>query len=86
MRGRFRPERIVTEIGSVLPTDGAAVIDTLQASFGSGSHMPLKGPSQRFIRCAGSLAGGFPGRRLERNARWQPAGGVLHGDGGFYYP
>src|SRR5438094_7937483 len=58
--GPIRPERIVAEIGHVLPQDGAAVVDTLQASFWSGSCMPLKGATQRFIRCAGSLGWGFP--------------------------
>src|SRR5207244_10098350 len=53
--GPIRPERIVSEIGNGLSTDGAVVVDTLQASVWSGSFMPLKGAGQRFIRCAGSL-------------------------------
>jgi acetolactate synthase-1/2/3 large subunit len=84
-QGPIRPERIVTEIGHVLPTDGAAVIDTLQASFWSGSHMPLKGPTQRFIRCAGSLGWGFPAAIGAKCALGDRPVVCFTGDGGFYY-
>jgi acetolactate synthase-1/2/3 large subunit len=83
--GPIRPERIVAEIGSVLPTSGAAVIDTLQASIWSGSHMPLKGPSQRFIRCAGSLGWGFPAAIGAKCALGDRPVVCFTGDGGFYY-
>ncbi|MBV9327829.1 MAG: thiamine pyrophosphate-binding protein [Chloroflexi bacterium] len=83
--GPIRPERIVTEIGSVLPTDGAAVIDTLQASFWSGMHMPLKGSTQRFIRCAGSLGWGFPAAIGAKCALGSRPVVCFTGDGGFYY-
>ena len=76
--GPIRPERIVSEIGSALPTDGAVVVDTLQASVWSGSFMPLKGrdpalhPLRRLTRM------GIPGvDRREVRAR-QPTGRVLH--------
>jgi acetolactate synthase-1/2/3 large subunit len=83
--GPIRPERIVTEIGSVLPADGAAVMDTLQASVWSGSHMPLKGPGQRFIRCAGSLGWGFPAAIGAKCALGSRPVVCFTGDGGFYY-
>jgi acetolactate synthase-1/2/3 large subunit len=83
--GPVRPERIVAEIGRALPADGAAVIDTLQASIWSGSHMALKGPSQRFIRCAGSLGWGFPASIGAKCALGNRPVVCFTGDGGFYY-
>jgi acetolactate synthase-1/2/3 large subunit len=83
--GPIRPERIVAEIGGVLPSDGAAVVDTLQASIWSGSHMALKGPSQRFIRCAGSLGWGFPAAVGAKAALGSRPVICFTGDGGFYY-
>jgi acetolactate synthase-1/2/3 large subunit len=83
--GPIRPERIVSEIGGVLPTDGAAVVDTLQASVWSGSFMPLKGATQRFIRCAGSLGWGFPASIGVKCALGSRPVVCFTGDGGFYY-
>ncbi|MBV9580479.1 MAG: thiamine pyrophosphate-binding protein [Chloroflexi bacterium] len=83
--GPIRPERIVAEIGSVLPTNGAVVVDTLQASFWSGMHMPLKGATQRFIRCAGSLGWGFPAAIGAKCALGSRPVVCFTGDGGFYY-
>jgi acetolactate synthase-1/2/3 large subunit len=83
--GAIRPERIVAEIGRALPADGAAVIDTLQASIWSGSFMPLKGASQRYIRCAGSLGWGFPAAIGAKCALGNRPVVCFTGDGGFYY-
>src|SRR5260370_2890587 len=83
--GPIRRERIVSEIGGVLPPDGAAVVDPLQASVWSGSFMPLKGASQRFIRCAGSLGWGFPAAIGVKCALGSRPVVCFTGDGGFYY-
>jgi acetolactate synthase I/II/III large subunit len=83
--GPIRPERIVAEIGRALPANGAAVIDTLQSSVWSGSFMPLKGPSQRFVRCAGSLGWGFPAAIGAKCALGNRPVVCFTGDGGFYY-
>jgi acetolactate synthase-1/2/3 large subunit len=83
--GPIRPERIVSEIGTALPTDGAVVVDTLQASVWSGSFMPLKGASQRFVRCAGSLGWGFPAAIGAKCALGNRPVVCFTGDGGFYY-
>jgi acetolactate synthase-1/2/3 large subunit len=83
--GPIRPERIVTEIGSVLPTDGAVVVDTLQASVWSGCFLPLKGHTQRYIRCAGSLGWGFPAAIGVKCALGDRPVVCFTGDGGFYY-
>lgn len=83
--GPIRPERIVSEIGGALPPDGAVVVDTLQASIWSGSFMPLKGASQRFVRCAGSLGWGFPAAIGAKCALGNRPVVCFTGDGGFYY-
>jgi acetolactate synthase I/II/III large subunit len=83
--GPIRPERIVSEIGGVLPTDGAVVVDTLQASVWSGSFLPMKGASQRYIRCAGSLGWGFPAAIGAKCALGSRPVVCFTGDGGFYY-
>jgi acetolactate synthase I/II/III large subunit len=81
----IRPERIVADIGKVLPADGAAVIDTLQSSVWSGSHMALKGPTQRFLRCAGSLGWGLPASIGAKCALGDRPVVCFTGDGGAYY-
>jgi acetolactate synthase-1/2/3 large subunit len=83
--GPIRPERIVSEIGTVLPADGAVVVDTLQASVWSGSFLPLKGAGQRYIRCAGSLGWGFPAAIGAKCALGDRPVICFTGDGGFYY-
>jgi acetolactate synthase I/II/III large subunit len=83
--GPVRPERIVSEIGSVLPVDGAVVVDTLQASIWSGSFLPVKAASQRFVRCAGSLGWGFPAAIGAKCALGARSVVCFTGDGGFYY-
>ena len=83
--GPVRPERIVSEIGSVLPLDGAVVVDTLQASVWSGSFLPVQAASQRFIRCAGSLGWGFPAAIGAKCALGSRPVVCFTGDGGFYY-
>jgi acetolactate synthase-1/2/3 large subunit len=83
--GPIRPERIVSEIGTVLPGDGAVVVDTLQASVWSGSFLPLKGAGQRYIRCAGSLGWGFPAAIGAKCALGSRPVVCFTGDGGFYY-
>src|SRR5205085_2403677 len=51
----------------------------------SGSFMPLKGASQRFIRCAGSLGWGFPASVGVKCALGRRPVVCFTGDGGFYY-
>ena len=47
--------------------------------------MPLKGPGQRFIRCAGSLGWGFPAAIGAKCALGDRPVVCFTGDGGFYY-
>ncbi|HVB76202.1 MAG TPA: thiamine pyrophosphate-binding protein [Candidatus Nitrosotalea sp.] len=81
----IRPERICAEIAQVLPADGAVVVDTLQASIWAGTMIGLKGPGQRFIRCAGSLGWGLPATIGVKCALGDRAVIGFTGDGGVYY-
>jgi acetolactate synthase-1/2/3 large subunit len=81
----IRPERICAEIGELLPADGAVVVDTLQASIWAGSMMYLKGPSQRFVRCGGSLGWALPASIGAKAGLGKRAVMCFTGDGGIYY-
>ena len=81
----IRPERICAEIGVALPADGAVVVDTLQASIWAGSMIELVGPSQRFIRCGGSLGWGLPASIGAKAGLGDRSVICFTGDGGIYY-
>ena len=81
----IRPERICKEISDCLPSDAVVVADTGQSAFWSGTLVELRFPTQRYIRCAGSLGWAFPASLGVKCAL--PSKPVLcfTGDGGFYY-
>ena len=81
----IRPERLCKEISEALPPDGVLVSDTGHSGIWTGTMVELKHPTQRYIRCAGSLGWGFPGALGVKCAL--PDKPVLGfcGDGGFYY-
>jgi len=81
----IRPERICAEIASALPEDGALVVDTLQSSIWAASMVGIKGPGQRFARCAGSLGWGLPASIGAKCALGDRAVIGFMGDGGTYY-
>ncbi|MEX0683532.1 MAG: thiamine pyrophosphate-binding protein [Dehalococcoidia bacterium] len=81
----IRPERICAEIAAALPADGAVVVDTLQASIWAGSMISLKGSSQRFARCAGSLGWALPAAIGAKCALGDRPVICFTGDGGAYY-
>ncbi len=81
----MRPERICRAIGETLPPDGVVVTDTGHSGIWSSTMIDLRYPTQRFIRCAGSMGWGFPGSLGVKCAL--PDRPVLcwSGDGAFYY-
>lgn len=81
----LRPERICAEIAAALPTDGAVVVDTLQASIWAASMMALQGPTQRFARCCGSLGWAIPASIGAKAALGARPVVCFTGDGGTYY-
>lgn len=81
----IRPERLVSEIAVSLPDDAAVVVDTLQAAVWSASMLALKGPSQRFVRCAGSLGWALPAALGAKCGLDRRPVLCFTGDGGAYY-
>lgn len=81
----IRPERLVAEIASVLPDDAVVVVDTLQASAWAGTMLGLKGRSQRFVRCGGSLGWALPAALGAKCGVGRRPVVCFTGDGGFYY-
>jgi acetolactate synthase-1/2/3 large subunit len=81
----MRPERICAEISEFLPADAVIVADTGHAGMWTGQQLELKHPTQRFIRCAGSLGWGFPASLGAKCALPDRPVLCFTGDGGFYY-
>ncbi len=81
----MRPERICKEISEALPPDGVVVSDTGHAGIWTGSMIDFKHPTQRYIRCAGSLGWGLPGALGVKCALPERPVLCFTGDGGFYY-
>ena len=81
----IRPERICKEISEALPPDGVLVSDTGHSGIWTGTMVELKYPTQRYIRCAGSLGWGFPGALGVKCALPDKPVLGFAGDGGFYY-
>jgi acetolactate synthase-1/2/3 large subunit len=81
----MRPERICAEISEFLPPDAVIVVDTGHAGMWTGQQLELKHPTQRFIRCAGSLGWGFPASLGAKCALPDRPVLCFTGDGGFYY-
>jgi acetolactate synthase-1/2/3 large subunit len=81
----IRPERICKEISEWLPENGMVVSDTGHSGMWTGQMIRLTTPTQRFLRCAGSLGWAFPATLGAKCA--QPDRAVIGfcGDGGFYY-
>lgn len=81
----MRPERLCREITEFLPPDAVLVADTGHAAIWSGTMIELRHPSQRFIRCAGTLGWAFPGALGAKCALPERPVLCFTGDGGFYY-
>jgi acetolactate synthase-1/2/3 large subunit len=81
----IRPERICQEITDWLPADGVVVADTGHSAIWTGCMVDLHHPSQRYIRCAGTLGWGFPGAMGVKCALPDRPVLCVTGDGGFYY-
>lgn len=81
----IRPERIMAELGAVLPEDGIVVSDTLQSSLWAGTFLRFTSPHQQFVRCAGSLGWGLPGAIGVKCAVGQRPVVCFSGDGALYY-
>jgi len=81
----LRPERLCREINEVLPDDGVVVSDTGHSGMWTGQMIELTKPTQRYIRCAGSLGWGLPGAMGVKCALPDKPVVLFTGDGGLYY-
>ncbi|MDH5537609.1 MAG: thiamine pyrophosphate-binding protein, partial [Betaproteobacteria bacterium] len=81
----LRPERICREITQALPADGVIVSDTGHAGMWTGQMIDITQPSQRYIRCEGSLGWGLPGAMGVKCALPDRPVLCFTGDGGIYY-
>ncbi|HET6491836.1 MAG TPA: thiamine pyrophosphate-binding protein [Burkholderiales bacterium] len=81
----LRPERICKEITDALPADGVVVSDTGHAGMWTGQMIEITKPTQRYIRCEGSLGWGLPGAMGVKCALPDRPVVLFTGDGGIYY-
>ena len=81
----LRPERICKEITEALPADGVIVSDTGHSGMWSGQMIDITRPTQRYIRCEGSLGWGLPGAMGVKCALPDRPVLCFTGDGGIYY-
>ena len=81
----LRPERICKEIAEALPADGVIVSDTGHSGMWSGQMIEITRPTQRYIRCEGSLGWGLPGAMGVKCALPDRPVLCFTGDGGIYY-
>jgi acetolactate synthase-1/2/3 large subunit len=81
----MRPERICAELTAGLPKDAILVSDTGHSGMWTGAMIELNHPTQRFIRCAGSLGWAFPASLGAKCAAPDRPVVCWTGDGGFYY-
>lgn len=79
-----RPERLCAEIAGFLPDDGLLVVDTGHAGIWSAGMIDIE-PSQRVIRCSGSLGWALPAAIGAKCAQPDRVVVAFMGDGGFYY-
>jgi acetolactate synthase-1/2/3 large subunit len=82
----MRPERLLGELGRVLPPDSIVVADTGHAGFWTATYLDLTRPGQSFLRAAGSLGWGFPAALGAKMAGGDGRQVILFtGDGGLRY-
>jgi acetolactate synthase-1/2/3 large subunit len=80
------PERLLGELGRVLPDDSIVVADTGHAGFWTATYLDLTQSGQGFLRAAGSLGWGFPAALGAKMAVGDERPVVLFtGDGGLWY-
>lgn len=81
----MRPERLVDELGGLLPDDALVVADTGHAGMWTAGYLDLTRPQQGFIRAAGSLGWALPAGIGAQIGRPDASVVVFTGDGGLLY-
>jgi acetolactate synthase-1/2/3 large subunit len=81
----LRPERLIAELGAVLPDNAVVVADTGHAGMWTAGMLDLDKPGQGFIRAAGSLGWGLPAAIGAQLGAPDKAVVLFIGDGGLWY-
>ena len=81
----IRPERLMKELGDVLPENALVVSDTGHTAMWIAQQLWINNKSWDFIRCAGSLGWGFPAAIGAKCGAPERPVICLTGDGGFWY-
>jgi len=81
----IRPERICRELTRFLPSNAVVVSDTGHSAVWSGNLIGIQHPTQRFIRCAGTLGWSLPASLGVKCALPNRPVICFTGDGGFCY-
>jgi acetolactate synthase-1/2/3 large subunit len=81
----MRPEELGAAISETLPPDGTLVSDTGYSGIWTATMVAFSHPSQRYIRCTGSLGWGLPGAIGVKCGTPNRKVVLWTGDGGFYY-
>jgi acetolactate synthase I/II/III large subunit len=81
----IRPERLVTEMSRVLPSNALTVVDTGHAGMWAATYLDLRHADQRFIRAAGSLGWSLPAAIGAKIGAPERPVLCFTGDGGLWY-
>jgi len=81
----MRPERLCKEISACLPDDAIVVADTGHSAIWTGTMVELTKPTQRYIRCSGTLGWAFPASLGVKCAMPDRPVMTFTGDGGLCY-
>jgi acetolactate synthase-1/2/3 large subunit len=81
----MRPERICKEVTDFLPADGVLVSDTGHSGIWTGGVIDITRPTQRYLRCGGSLGWALPASIGVKCALSDRPVLCFTGDAGFYY-
>ncbi len=81
----IRPERICSELTSLLPDDACVVVDTGHAGMWMGGMFDTRSSHQDYLRSAGHLGWAFPASLGAKCAAADRPVVCFTGDGGFWY-
>ena len=81
----LRPERISSELSSLLPDDSIMVVDTGHAGMWMGGFYDLRAATQSYLRSAGHLGWAFPASLGAKCAAPDRPVVCFTGDSGFWY-
>jgi acetolactate synthase I/II/III large subunit len=81
----LRPERLTSDLSSLLPDNALVVSDTGHAGMWTAGYLDLTKPNQGFLRAAGSLGWALPAGIGAQIARPDSQVVVFTGDGGLFY-